>query len=123
MFEFSHLSKGYYKEALNEFSYALEIRRKLTNNVDIATTHRFLGETLCKLEDFEQAKIELDTYHSITLKLNDIVETQRSHTTLGNYFMALVDSNFKSKSVDYTFKILTSNIKVSFKLKTGEKSI
>lgn len=40
---------GYYKEALDEFEQALEIRRKLPLNLDQATTHRFIGETLVKL--------------------------------------------------------------------------
>ncbi len=85
-------SKGYYNEALEEFESALEVRKKLTVAIDIATTHRFLGETICKLgNDFERAKSELKMYYSITLKLKDLVEIQRAHTTLGNYYMALID--------------------------------
>jgi tetratricopeptide (TPR) repeat protein len=66
--------KGYYKEALEEFENALEIRKKLSVNVDIAITHRFLGETLCKLgENYERAKLDLDMYYSMTLRMNDLV--------------------------------------------------
>lgn len=75
---------GYYTEALLEFKNALEVRKKLSVNIDVATTHRFIGETLCKLgTDFERAKIELDMYYSLTLRLKDLVEVQRAQTTLG----------------------------------------
>ena len=93
------LLTGYYKEALEEFEHTLEVRKKLSVSIDIATTHRFLGETLCKLgTDFERAKRELNTYYSITLKLKDLVEIQRAHTTLGNYYMSLFD--FKNLKED-----------------------
>jgi tetratricopeptide (TPR) repeat protein len=94
--------KGYYKEALDEFEQALEIRKKLPLNVDIASTHRFLGETLCKLgNDFERAKHELDMYHSITFRIHDLVENQRSHTTLGNYYMTLAEDNYKGQRMNH----------------------
>jgi len=45
---------------------------------------------LCRSgDDFKQAKKEFDIYHSITVKLNDLVEIQRSNITLGNYYMNL----------------------------------
>lgn len=95
---------AYYKEALEEFEHCLEVRKKLSVNLDIATTHRFIGETLCKLGyDFERAKLELNFYYSITLKINDYVEIQRSHTTLGNYYMTLAESNYKSISKNSVF--------------------
>ena len=91
-----YLFEGYYKEALDEFEYSLEIRKKLTFSIDLASSHRFIAETLCKLgTDFDRAKEELDLYHSITIKLNDLVENQRALTTLGNYFMTLATSNTK----------------------------
>jgi tetratricopeptide (TPR) repeat protein len=90
-----YYQKAYYKEALEEFENALNIRKKLSNTLDIATTHRFLGETLYKMgKNFEKAKTELDIYHSMCLRLNDFVEIQRSHTTLGNYFMALAENKY-----------------------------
>ncbi len=93
---------GYYKEALEEFENALEIRKKLSVNVDIAITHRFLGETLCKLgENYERAKLDLDMYYSMTLRMNDLVEIQRALTTLGNYYMSLAENNYKSKRMDH----------------------
>jgi tetratricopeptide (TPR) repeat protein len=93
-----YYNKGYYKEALDEFEHALDVRKKLAVNVDLATTYRFLGETLTRLgADFERAKLELSKYHSIALKINDLVEIQRAHTTLGNYFMTLAESNYKDK--------------------------
>lgn len=87
---------AYYKEALDEFERCLEVRKKQNVALDTATTHRFLGETLCKLgNDYERAKRELDVYYSMTLRINDLVETQRAQTTLGNYFMALAEDNYK----------------------------
>lgn len=102
------------------------MRKKLSVNIDVATTHRFIGETLCKLgTDFERAKIELDMYYSLTLRLKDLVEVQRAQTTLGlvfeyfkkdnllnfttfktpgNYYMALYESNYKSSSKSMIFK-------------------
>lgn len=91
-----YYQKGYYSEALSEFENALEVRKKLPSNLDIATTHRFLGETLCKLAtDFERSKTELDIFYSMTLRLKDLVEIQRAQTTLGNYYMALYENNYK----------------------------
>ena len=46
--------------------------------------------------DFERAKKELDMYYSLTLRLKDLVEIQRAETTLGNYYMALYESNYQS---------------------------
>lgn len=73
------------------------MRKKLNVSLDIATTHRYIGETLCKLgpSEYERAKRELDSYFSITLRMNDLVEIQRAHTTLGNYFMDLAETNYK----------------------------
>lgn len=102
LYRLGHLyyQKGYYNEALDEFESALSVRQKLTSSLDTATTHRFIGETLDKIgSDFERAKSELDKYHSITLRLNDPVELQRSHTTLGNHFMTLAENNYQSKTV------------------------
>lgn len=71
-------------------------------NIDIAITHRFLGEAICKLGNgFERAKREFDTYHSITCRLRDLVENQRSYTTLGNFYMTLAEENYKSQRVDH----------------------
>ena len=95
---YQYFQKGYCKEALEEFENALEIRKRLSSALDIASTHRFIGETLCKLgNNFERAKTELDFYHSLTLRLNNLVELQRSHTTLGNYFMTLIENNYKGE--------------------------
>ena len=106
------MSIGYYKEALEEFEQALDIRKKLPLNVDIAITHRFLGETICKLgTDFDRAKRELDMYHSITCRLRDLVETQRSYTTLGNYYMALAENNYKSQRMDHLNAAYTHYLK------------
>ena len=82
---------------MSEFENALDVRKKVNINLDIATTYRFLGETLCKLgTDFERAKKELDMYYSITLnRLKDLVEIQRAETTLGNYYMALYEINYQ----------------------------
>jgi tetratricopeptide (TPR) repeat protein len=97
-----YYQKGYCKEALDEFENALEIRKKLPAMIDVATAHRFIGETLCKMgANFERAKSELDKYHSINLRLNDIVEIQRSHTTLGNYYMTLAENKYLDKRVEY----------------------
>mgnify|MGYP001810695197 CR=1 FL=1 len=93
---YNFYQKGYYKEALEEFESALEVRKRLHGNVDIANTHRFLGETLCKLgNDLDRAKFEFDRYYSITLRINDLVEIQRALTTLGNYYMSLSESKTK----------------------------
>ena len=97
-FHDSILIEGYFNEALDEFEHALEVRKKLNVSLDVALAHRFLGETLCKLgKDFERAKSELDKYYSITLSIKDLVETQRALTTLGNYYMALAESNYREK--------------------------
>lgn len=87
---------AYFKEALEEFERCLEVRKKSNVSLDIATTHRFIGETLYKMgHDLERSKRELDAYFSMTLRMNDFVEIQRAHTTLGNYFMALAEDNYK----------------------------
>jgi tetratricopeptide (TPR) repeat protein len=97
-----YYSKGYYKEALEEFENALEVRKKLSVTVDIANTHRLLGETLIKLgENMDRAKLELSMYYSMTLRLNDLVEIQRALTTLGNYYMSLAENNYKNKRMDH----------------------
>ena len=117
-----YYQKGYYTEALSEFENALEVRKKVNVNLDIATTYRFLGETLCKLgSDFERAKKELDLYYSITLRLKDLVEIQRAETTLGNYYMALYEINYQG-----TFKLNFLFLKLIFDfdlLKTIRKNI
>ncbi len=93
-----HYNKGYYKEALEEFEDALALRKKLSVNADLANTHRYIGETLCKLgEDFDRAKTELSMYYSIAIKLKDLVLIQQAHTTLGNYYLVLCDfKDYKS---------------------------
>jgi tetratricopeptide (TPR) repeat protein len=98
-----YYQKGYYREALDEFESALDIRKRLPAAIDIATTHRFIGEALENLgpTEYERAKCELDKYHSITLRLNDLVEIQRSHTTLGNYFMRLAENKYLDKRGEY----------------------
>ncbi len=69
-------------------------------NLDLANIHRFIGETLCRLgKDLKKAKKEYDIYHAITVKLNDLVEIQRSHITLGNYFMNITEGVSKRKSI------------------------
>ncbi len=61
-----------------------------------------MGETICKLgNDFERAKRELDMYHSITFRIRDLVENQRSYTTLGNFYMALAEDNYKGQRGDH----------------------
>ncbi len=53
---------------------------------------------MCRLgDDFKQAKKEFDIYHSITVKLNDLVEIQRSNITLGNYYMNLTEDLNRSR--------------------------
>jgi hypothetical protein len=48
-------------------------------------------------KDLKKAKKEYDIYHAITVKLNDLVEIQRSHITLGNYFMNITEGVSKRK--------------------------
>lgn len=40
-------------------------------------------------------------YHSVTTRLNDLVELQRCHTTLGNYYMALAENNYKENRFEH----------------------
>lgn len=61
-------------------------------SLECANIHRFIGEALGRLgTDLKLAKKEFDMYHAITVKLNDLVEIQRSHITLGNYYMNLTE--------------------------------
>ena len=77
---------------MEEFEYALELRKKLSVNADTANTYRYLGETLLKIgEDFARAKLELNMYYSIAIKLKDLVLIQQAHTTLGNYYLVLCE--------------------------------
>lgn len=78
---------------MEEFENSLEVRKRLTSNIDIANSHRYLGETLQRLNENDRAKCELEMYFSITLKLNDLVEIERAHTTLGNYYMSLTEED------------------------------
>ena len=83
---------GYYEKALEEYNDALKTYKSDTISLDRANIHRFIGEALCRLgDDLKQAKKEFDLYHSITIKLNDLFEIQRSYITLGNYYMNLTE--------------------------------
>ena len=92
------LFSGYYEKALEEYNDALKNYKSDKISLDCANIHRFIGEALCKIgTDLNHAKKEYDIYHSITVKLNDLVEIQRSHVTLGNYYMNITEGVTKRR--------------------------
>ena len=95
--------KGYYDNALVEYKEALRcFKTTEAPNIQKANIHRFIAETHMKLgKDLSTAKDHLDSYHSISCKLNSMVEIQRAHITLGNYFMSLLETQDPCKKTIY----------------------
>jgi tetratricopeptide (TPR) repeat protein len=92
---------GSYDEACHYHEKALELCKTIGDSLGTAVASRYIGEAKAALGNFFQAIEHIKVYLELAKKLNNKVEIQRAHTTLGRvYLMQAQDLKDKNRVID-----------------------
>ncbi|XP_075679444.1 tonsoku-like protein [Dermatophagoides pteronyssinus] len=125
---------GRYNEALDEHLEAITICKKIKNstiNRELeAVSRRALGECYSEMSQHSEALNQHELYLRLTLQINDPIEIQRAHATIGRTYLlwGQESENEKTncdlmKKAEYSFQKamdLCENLRSSGKLKPRE---
>lgn len=82
---------GRYEEAAEEHREAIQactkIKKEIVAKECQAVSHRALGECYSEMGNHEQALDEHNLYLILALQLNDMIEIQRAHATIGRTYL------------------------------------
>ena len=74
---------GRHEDALRERRCELALNEAAGDRLEVAKAHRMIGETLCSLEDYENALNHQQQHLQISKQLDSLVEQQRALATIG----------------------------------------
>ena len=104
---------GEYEDAIQEHETAIEIcsskikTPKISKELE-AISRRALGECFSEFGNHQRAKEEHDRYLSLAKQLNDPVEIQRAHATIGRTFLLWSNDSKHGSQRDLLFKSAAS---------------
>lgn len=104
---------GRYEEALEEHNEAIvavtRIKQPTTARQYEAVSRRALGECYSEMGRHVEAKSQHDLYLSLSLSLNEPIEIQRAHATIGRtYLLWAQDTDQKRSQRSLLFKSAAS---------------
>lgn len=91
---------GRYSDATNEHLDSIQACEKIKNKIISlqlrAVSYRALGECYSEMSMHVEALMEHNRFLSLTLEMNDLIEIQRAHATIGRtYLLWALDTDNK----------------------------
>lgn len=107
---------GSYDEAVHYHEQALESCKTIGDRLGTAVAFRYIGEAKASLGLFDEAIEQIKKYLELSKRINNKVELQRAHTTLGRvYLMQAQELKDNNHVIDDNIKDISMKAEERFK--------